>query len=90
MFRNQSGQINLLGIVGIGVTIAIASIGGFLANSYRTDSKVDIVKAEISVNGQRISKLEEAIINLKADNTELKADMKTLIKSNAAILQILK
>ena len=90
MFRNSSGQINLLGIIGIGVTIAIASITTFIGANYRNDAKVDTVKAEVSVNGQRISRLEEAVIGLKADNTELKADMKTLIKSNAAILQILK
>jgi len=90
MFHKENGQINLLGIVGIGVTIAIASITVFIGSNYRNDAKVDVVKAEMSVNGQRVSKLEEAILNLKADNVELKADIKTLIKSNAAILQILK
>ena len=90
MFRNESGQINLLGIVGIGVTIAIASITTFIGANYRNDAKVDTVKAEVSVNGQRLSKLEEAISTLKADNAEIKQDIKTIIKSNATILQILK
>ena len=90
MFRNESGQIELPWIIGIGVTIAIASVTTFIGANYRNDAKVDVVKAEVSVNGQRLSKLEEAISTLKADNVELKADMKTIIKSNATILQILK
>lgn len=83
MFSNQKGQINLMGLFGIGITIAIASIGGFLANSYRNDTKLDIIKVEVGANAQRTAKLEEAITTLKTDNAEIKRDIKT-------ILQILK
>lgn len=83
MFSNQKGQINLMGLFGIGITIAIASIGGFLANSYRNDTKLDVVKTEVNINAQRTAKLEEAITTLKTDNAEIKRDIKT-------ILQILK
>ena len=72
-----------MGLFGIGITIAIASIGGFLANSYRGDAKLDIVKTEVNINAQRTAKLEEAINTLKTDNAEIKKDIKT-------ILQILK
>ena len=77
---NQSGQINLLGIVGIGVTIALASIGGWLAQNYRTDAKIDVVKVDIGANSERTAKIEEAITTLKADNTVIKQDLKEILK----------
>ncbi len=83
MFKNSKGQINLVGLFGIGITIAIATIGGFMAQNYRSDNKLDIVKTEVNINAQRTAKLEEAIQNLKTDNAEIKKDIKT-------ILQILK
>ena len=90
IFKNQSGQISLLGIAGLGVSIALASIGGWLAQNYRTDAKIDVIKVDLGDHAQRTARLEEAIVNLKSDNTDIKKDLKTLIQSNATILQILK
>lgn len=79
MFRNQKGQINLLGIIGIGVSIAIATIGGFMANNYRNDIKINNVNTEINATKERTARLEEAIQTLKVDNAEIKRDVKTIL-----------
>jgi len=91
MFHKENGQINILGLAGLGVTICIFAVGTFLANSYRNDARVDAAKAqsdasvnsikgEVGYNSQRISKLEEAISTLKTDNSEIKKDVKTILQ----------
>ena len=90
MFRNSSGQINLLGIVGIGVTIAIASIGGYVAQNVRTDSKIEIVKTNIGETDKNVVRLETESKQYKDRLDSIDKKLDELIKSNAAILQILK
>jgi len=43
---NQKGQISLIGIVSIGAAIAIASVGGWLSQTYRTDVKIENLRIE--------------------------------------------
>lgn len=80
MFHNQRGQINLLGIIGVGVTIAIATIGGFMAQNYRNDTKFDVVKTDIGLTNQRTSRLEADTATIKDDLKEIKSDIKLLLK----------
>lgn len=79
MFR-EKGQINIIGLLGLGATISIFAIGTFLANSYRSDSKIDSVKVDVSANASNIATLTEAINTLKSDNAEIKKDLKEIIK----------
>ncbi len=87
MFRNSSGQINLLGIVGIGITIVIASIGGYFAQTYRTDSKIEVVKTEISAfkvdTGKEIS-------TLNAESAQYRKDIDGINKKLDEIIKILR
>jgi hypothetical protein len=80
---NQSGQINLIEIVGIGMGIIIAGIGGFMVQTYRTDDKIGVVNVEISATKERTAKLEADGIGIKDDLKEIKSDIKLLLKQNA-------
>ena len=80
MFRNSSGQINLMAIIGVGVSIAIATIGGFMAQNYRNDTKFDVVRTDIGLTNQRTAKLEADTVTIKDDLKEIKSDIKLLLK----------
>lgn len=71
----------MIELVGIGAGILIAGIGGFLAQTYRTDDKIGSVNIEISATKERTAKLESDAITIKEDLKEIKADVKILLKS---------
>lgn len=72
MFHNQSGQVGLNWIVGIGASLALAFAGSLMTQSNMFNSKVDGVKTDIGLTNQRVSTMEEAIFTLKGDNKEIK------------------
>ena len=77
--NKESGQISLIEIVGIASAIFIAGIGGWIAQTYRTDDKIADVNIEVNLTKERTARLEEAIITIKEDNKEIKSDVKTLL-----------
>ncbi len=79
MINRQSGQISLIELVGIASGILMATIGGWMANNYRTDDKIGSVKTEIGMTNERTARLEEAITTLKTDNQEIKSDVKQIL-----------
>jgi len=74
------GQIGLLPLFGIGVSILMGAVGFVIAGFYNTNGKIDKVKMENVETVQRVSKIEEAIITLKEDNREIKQDLKIIIQ----------
>ena len=76
----QKGQANILAIIGIGASIFIASIGGYIAQNVRTDDKIGKTTVEINATKERVATLEEAIKTLKTDNAEIKMDLKEILK----------
>ena len=86
----QRGQIELPWIVGIGVTIAIASVTGYVAQNVRTDSKIEVVQTNIGETEKNVAVLQTEGIQYRKDIDGINRKLDELIKSNAAILQILK
>ena len=78
--NKESGQVGVLHISSIGISIVIALAGFWLAQSNRTDGKIDAVKVEMGENSERSDKLEEAISTLKSDNMEIKKDLKIILQ----------
>ena len=90
MFRNESGQINLLGLLGLGASIIIASVTGYVAQNVRTDAKIDTVKIAVGETEKNIVVLQTEGTQYRKDIDGINKKLDELIKSNAAILQILK
>lgn len=77
---NQKGQISLMGILGIGASVLIFAIGGYVAQTVRTDDKIDTVNTQIGSVSERAAKLEEAINTIKLDNSEIRRDIKEILR----------
>ena len=77
---NQRGQINILAVISIGITIAIFTIGGYAAQTIRTDDKIGKTNEQINAVKERAATLEEAISTIKTDNAEIKKDIKTILQ----------
>ena len=91
MIKYITGQINIATMVTIFIAIAVPTLGGYYANLRATGGKIenietlmsaDIhnVEGTVNVNSQRISKLEEAISTIKADNAETRKRIEVLIE----------
>jgi hypothetical protein len=81
MNKGNIGMGQLL-IVGGGIVVAI--ISGWFGQTNRTDAKLETVKTEQNANvltiSQRVSVNETKTENLQKDVSEIKSDVKTLLK----------
>ena len=76
----KQGQITLPAIlIGLGA-MALTTFGFYTASNVRTDNKIGEVQKETNLVSERTAKLEEAITTLKSDNTEIKRDLKEVLK----------
>ena len=76
----KKGQISIIAMISIGLSIIIPAIGGYFYQSRRTDDKVQAVEIRVGAVSERTAKLEESIQTLKDDTKEIKADIKSLLK----------
>jgi len=76
----QKGQIGILQAIGIGASILIACVTGYVAQNIRTDDKIGSTNKEINLAKERVATLEEAISTIKTDNTEIKRDIKSILQ----------
>lgn len=77
--NNRRGQISILGAIGIGVSIAVAAIGGFFSNTIRnedraigTASAISALQAEVSAVKSSVEKLEKDGEQTRKDVSEIK------------------
>jgi len=77
---NQRGQINILAVIGFGITIALFTLGGYAAQNIRTDDKISKTNEEINTTKEEMATLKEAISTIKTDNAEIKKDIKTILQ----------
>lgn len=84
---NQSGQIGIVTTIGWGITVAALTIGGWLGQNYRTDTKIDTVKTEMSAfkftTGREIS-------TLNAESVQYRKDIDSINRKLDEIIKILK
>ena len=79
MFRNQSGQVGLNWIVGIGASLAIAFAGSLLTQSNVFNSKIDGVRTNIVENGNDISTLKAESEQYRRDITDINKKLDTIL-----------
>lgn len=78
----MKGQISITAIItGLGTIGAMLGLFGYsiIANN-NTNGQVQGIIKDISLKGERLSALEEAIFTIKEDNKTIKADLKELLK----------
>ncbi len=80
MEENQSGQVNILAVVGIVISIALATIAGYAAQNVRTDDKIGKTNEQINAVSERTAVLEEAIKTIKKDTEITRDDIKEILK----------
>ena len=82
MLQNRGQIVINLGII---VSVAIVTIGGWLANNVRTDNKIEATAMELRAVDQqtlqRIATVEEAVATIKEDNKDIKKDIKEILKA---------
>ena len=78
--NNQLGQISILAMIGIGISVIIPTIGGYFYQSRKTDDKINFVEEKIGSVKERTAKLEEAVETIKKDNSETRKDIKDFLK----------
>ena len=81
--RFNNGQIGTTALIGFGLTIVMAAVGSFAASSSRTDGKVDGLNKEISVVGQRTTKVE-------TESEQYRRDIENINKKLDVILERIK
>ena len=62
-------------------SILLSGVGMLGAVFAWTYSQLSSVNAHASESDQRIAKLEEAVITIKSDTTEIKTDIKQILKN---------
>ena len=80
IIKYQSGQVNILAVIGIVVSISLATIGGYFAQTVRTDEKINSTNTEVNLTKERTARLEADSITVKEDLRVIKADIKELLK----------
>lgn len=82
--QKQKGQVGIGQLIGIGVSMVLAAVGGYFAQVRVIDIKIEDVKAkQVELNTssvQRITKLETDVPTMKEDIKEIKADIKILLR----------
>ena len=82
--NTNRGMITVMQVLGLGVGVATFLGGIFWAKVSETDSAIAKVREEsVAANVetvQRVARLEEAIITVKTDTSEIKADIRELLK----------
>ena len=76
----NKGQINIFAVLGIGITISLFTIGGYFAQTVRTDEKINSTNTEVNLTKERTARLEADSITVKEDLRVIKADIKELLK----------
>lgn len=74
------GQINIIAAIGIGASILIATISGYISQAYRTDTKIQNVQTQTIEVRERTAKLETAVETIQKDTRETRDDIKQLIR----------
>lgn len=78
-------------MLGLGLSVLIPVIGGYLYQSQRVDEKVEerigivserTTRAEERIDGisERTAKIEEAVETIKKDNAETRQDIKNFLR----------
>ena len=76
----KNGQISILAVISIGITIVLFTIGGYAAQNIRTDEKIGKSNEEIKAVSERAATLEADSKTIKEDLRTIKADIKELLK----------
>ena len=88
--NNRAGFTNVLTLVAMGVTIAIAAVGGFVAQSNITDSKIEIVRAQSVAQDtamlQRISTQEQKSTDIDNRLTRIENKVDSIISTQKDII----
>ena len=72
-------NISISTILGWGLTLALAASGIFFSQNSSTSAKVEDVKVSNVATIERVAKLEEAVVTIKEDSREIKADIRTIL-----------
>lgn len=78
--EKNKGNITIIQLVSWSIAITTTAVGIFWAKVSATDNRVDNVKEEQSITKERTAKLEEAVETIKKDNSEIKTDIKELLR----------
>ena len=74
------GTVSIMAVVGTATTIILALSGYFASSIFSTNSRVDAIAKEVADKGERLSKVEEAVVTIKQDNRETREDIKNFLK----------
>ena len=78
------GQVTIGTLIGIYSTIGASLLGAIYGAGIRTDSKLEARTESLRTmdveTTQRIATLEEAVLTLKGDTSEIKGDVKTILR----------
>lgn len=82
--NKQSGQVGTGQLLIFSGSIIVALIGGWFGRGGRTDTKLEIAKAEQTANvlaiSQRVTASETKVDNLQTDVRDIKVDVKELLR----------
>lgn len=81
MIKRFLGGQSLIGTAIIGTATVIAALfSSWAMGSGKIEAVNTDLAGKMSVTDQRVAKLEEAITTIKSDNSEIKQDIKELLK----------
>ena len=74
------GQITITQLIGWSVALTIAAGGSFAASVRSANNKVEMVKNELSLSGQRISVVETQNVQYQKDIARLEAKIDRVVE----------
>ena len=76
----KQGQISILYLLGIGLTLSTALAGVFWTKMIANDVEVGKINQQQSQTNERVASVEEAVKTIKDDNRIIKEDIKELLR----------